>query len=270
MKTVFTFTVMMLCLLTSNAFCNTVIWNGHVSSDGTRSPNIKLVPGQAYQYRVTGTAILGNWSRNGQPLVNDALYEFNAVGKPMPMPILKNSLGIVLGDGKFHSDHVYESATFTPEKDEISFWIFDTNYNDNKGALQVELFLASPSEDNAIVIWKGPVQSSGAPSPLIPLTIGKTYQITVSGQISLGTWSKNGKKMQNDACYEFSAVGIPMLLPTFNNSLDISVCDGKFHPNHIYQSTPFKAEKDSINFWIFDTDYNDNSGELQVQLNLVK
>ncbi len=269
MKTIFSFALLVCCFFLSDANSSTPVWSGQVQSDGSVTPNIKIVPGQMYQIKVSGTVTLGNWSKNGQPLVNDAGYEFNAVGKPTTFPILKNSLGIPLGDGKFHADHVYESSIFNATKDTINFWIFDTDYSDNKGALQVELSLINPNDAGATAIWKGSLNSGGAPSPSIPLTIGKNYQIIVSGQVSLGRWSKNGKEMINDACYEFNAVGAPVLLQSFNNSLGISVCDGKFHPNHIYQSLPFAAEKESISFWVFDTDYSDNNGAFQVQLNQI-
>jgi len=213
--------------------------------------------------------VLGNWTKNGQPLVNDAQYEFNAVGRPTPYPILKNSLSLPLGDGKFHSDHIYESTVFTATKDEMNFFIYDTNYSDNKGSLAVEIAQVN-APSNAINIWKGEVSSDGGPSPAIQLTQGKTYQIVVTGQMSLGTWSKNGKQLANDACFEFAAAGTPIHIPCFQNTLNINVCDDKFHSNHVYQSQPFAAEKDSISFWIFDTDYSDNSGNLQVQLNQIK
>lgn len=251
-----------------NVFADNVVWSGAVSSDGSLSPYIKLIPGQLYQIKVTGTIAIGKWSKNGQPLVNDANYEFNAVGHPLFYPVLRNNLDITLGDGKYHPDHVYQSAVFTAPKDEIHFWIFTTEYSDNTGAFAVEVSQVNPKSSAPTPIWKGTISAEGPPSPKVQLTKGQTYQIEVSGHMSLGTW-KNGKILMNDACYEFNAVGAPILLPSFRNTLDISVCDGKYHPNHLYQSAPFVAEKDEISFWIFDTDYKDNSGELSVQVNMV-
>jgi len=110
------------------------------------------------------------------------------------------------------------------------------------------------------VIWKGEVSSNGKPSDLITLTIHKKYQIKVQGYVNLGKWIQNKEELANDACYEFNKMGETTKLEAFRNSHDISVCDGTYHPNHIYQSQSFAAKQDRIHFWVYDTSYDDNKG----------
>lgn len=263
--------VFALCITTlfNTIHADTVIWTGAVNSDGSKSARIKLIPGQLYQINAKGTVVLGKWSRNGQSLINDAGYEFNAVGTPVVYPVLKNNLDLPLGNGTYHPDHAYQSAVFNATKDELYFWVFSTDYSDNTGAFAVEVVHVEASSAKPTVIWKGPVRSDGPPTPKVRLTVGQTYQIDVTGSIILGRQEKSGKQMINDACYEYNSMGVPILLPTFKNTLNISVCDGKYHANHAYQSQPFVAEAEDISFWIFDTDYRDNSGELQVTVSQV-
>lgn len=108
--------------------------------------------------------------------------------------------------------------------------------------------------------------SDGSPTKAIPLVLKQQYRIKVSGFVNLGKWVQGGEALANDACFEFSKEKNTSQIETFKNSQDISVCDGKYHPNHIYQSIPFIAKQDRIHFWIYDTEYDDNSGSLQVQI----
>jgi hypothetical protein len=116
------------------------------------------------------------------------------------------------------------------------------------------------------IIWKGDVDALGTPTPMVKLVLGKKYQIKVSGTLSLGNWFKNGSKVKNDACYEFNESSQPHLVSCFKNSLSQTVCDGKFHANHIYTSNQFIAAQSAVHFWIYDTNYEDNSGSLSVEL----
>lgn len=116
------------------------------------------------------------------------------------------------------------------------------------------------------IIWSGEVNSNGTPTTNVKLELGKKYQIKVSGMMNLGKWWKGGVPLMQDACYEFNALTKSALNPSLKNSLNISVCNGNFHQDHLYQSLPFIAAQSAIHFWIYDTDYSDNSGALQVQV----
>lgn len=115
------------------------------------------------------------------------------------------------------------------------------------------------------LIWSGQVSAKGSQTQKIWLTAGETYVIEVSGSVQFGTW-RNGKRLINDACYEFNAKGYADPLPVLQNSLGIPLCDGTYRPSHVYRSQPFKANGSSLFFWIFDTDYRDNSGSMSVRI----
>lgn len=116
------------------------------------------------------------------------------------------------------------------------------------------------------VIWSGNVHSDGRPTEPVSLELHKTYQIRVSGFVNLGKWVQNREKLANDACYEYNYEGEVEHVSTFRNSNEVSVCDGKYHLSHVYQSEPFVAKQNKIHFWLFDTDYEDNHGELKVEV----
>lgn len=119
------------------------------------------------------------------------------------------------------------------------------------------------------VFWSGKVDANGKPTDSIKLELGKEYSLKVTGEVNLGKWWQQKKPLANDACYEFSDATEPPVrtkFTTFKNSLNIQVCDGKYHPDHIYQSAPFFAVQTGIHFWIYDTNYEDNSGALDVQI----
>jgi hypothetical protein len=116
------------------------------------------------------------------------------------------------------------------------------------------------------IIWNGEVNSNGNPTEAIPLQLFKKYQIKASGYVNLGKWIQNHQKLANDACYEFSEEEKTEKLEALKNSNEISICDNKFHPDHVYQSEPFVAEQDRIHFWVYDTRYDDNSGLFKVQI----
>lgn len=120
------------------------------------------------------------------------------------------------------------------------------------------------------VIWKGVVDSNGTPTDTIPLKLREQYQIRVGKYTNLGKWIQANEQLANDACYEFSfefsGKFPPKKFESFKNSHNISVCDGTFHIDHVYQSEPFVAEQNRIFFWIYDTNYDDNSGVLEVEV----
>lgn len=119
-----------------------------------------------------------------------------------------------------------------------------------------------------ITQWKGKIRSDGSKTALVPLTIGNSYQLKVSGTVNLGKWHQQGKPLGSDACFEYDLQNeiSPTKMETFRNSMNISVCDGVFHPDHIYLSQPFIAAQSGIHFWIYDIDYSDNSGDLFVEV----
>lgn len=120
------------------------------------------------------------------------------------------------------------------------------------------------------IIWSGEVDSNGNPTQAVSLKLHESYQIRVSGFVNLGKWVQNREKLANDACFEFSPEHDTDKILAFKNSLDISVCDGKYHPDHIYVSEPFVADQNKIHFWVFDNDYEDNTGKLQVEIIHIK
>lgn len=120
------------------------------------------------------------------------------------------------------------------------------------------------------VVWTGNVNSDGTPSEAVRLNLKDTYQIKVSGFINLGKWVQQREKLANDACYEFNPEAATEQIISIKNSLDIAVCDGKYHPDHVYISKPFIAQQNRVHFWIFDQDYDDNHGELKVEIIQVK
>lgn len=116
------------------------------------------------------------------------------------------------------------------------------------------------------VIWKGEVSSDGTPTQAIPLQLHKKYQIRVSGFVNLGKWIQSGEKLANDACYEFNKETMTTKIVSFKNSNNISVCGENYHFDHVYQSNPFIAKQNKIHFWIYDTNYEDNSGSFQIEV----
>jgi hypothetical protein len=116
-------------------------------------------------------------------------------------------------------------------------------------------------------IWQGEVSSDGNPSPVVRLKLGHKYQIQVTGTINLGKWRRNGDALEDDACFEFAKNNTtPSAIFTFKNSMNVSLCDGHFHPSHVYLSAPFLAAQNGIHFWVHDDDYENNSGSFQVQV----
>jgi carbohydrate-selective porin OprB len=116
------------------------------------------------------------------------------------------------------------------------------------------------------VIWSGDVSSNGLPTAPIELKLHKKYQIKVNGFVNLGKWRQNGEALASDACFEFNKENSTEKLISLKNSLDISVCDGTYHPSHQYESLPFIAQQNRIFFWVSDTNYEDNSGAYKVEI----
>ncbi len=278
----------------SGAFCpigpaDRLVWTGNVDSRGQRITSPQLVAGNKYYIVVRGTLSEGTWYVNGNTLLNDACYEFNAQGSPQVLSIFQNSQGIIVCDNQYHPDHIYCSAYFDSNGQPISFWIFDTDYRDNSGSLQVEIYEVGtgagqthgqvqippvtqgsgafcPIGPADRLVWTGNVDSRGQRITSPQLVAGNKYYIVVRGTLSEGTWYVNGNTLLNDACYEFNAQGSPQVLSIFQNSQGIIVCDNQYHPDHIYCSAYFDSNGQPISFWIFDTDYRDNSGSLQVEI----
>jgi hypothetical protein len=109
------------------------------------------------------------------------------------------------------------------------------------------------------------VPASGRPVHIQGLTPGASYQLRISGWMTFGTWSVNGRTLQNDACYEFAAKGYPDPLPVLTNDAGVIAC-GAYAPDHVYTSAPFQAQAASMRFWVLDSDYRDNQGALLVEL----
>jgi hypothetical protein len=132
-------------------------------------------------------------------------------------------------------------------------------------AVLLSLSIASTSYADH-VIWKGNVSSDGTPTHPIKLELLKKYRIQVRGNIDLGKWWKQGKELASDSCYEYADGIAPTKVDSIKNSMNISVCEGIYHSNHIYDSNPFVATQNRIHFWVNDLDYDDNSGHFEVQI----
>lgn len=116
------------------------------------------------------------------------------------------------------------------------------------------------------VIWRGKVESNGTPTKLITLKTHEEYQIKASGFINLGKWKQAGEALANDACFEFSEKFPPEKFQALKNSNEIDICKGEYHPDHVYVSAPFVAKDNRIFFWVNDLNYDDNSGDFEVEV----
>lgn len=116
------------------------------------------------------------------------------------------------------------------------------------------------------VIWSGEVKSDGTPTQPISLVLREEYVIKASGFINLGKWIQASEKLANDACFEFNKEKQVEKIACLKNSQNISVCDGTYRTDHVYQSQPFVAKQNRIHFWVYDTDYDDNRGSFQVEI----
>lgn len=128
------------------------------------------------------------------------------------------------------------------------------------------LFFSATVSSADEVIWSGDVQSDGTPTQPITLTLRENYQIRASGFINLGKWIQASEKLANDSCYEFNKEKELQKIECLKNSQNITVCDGTYHPDHVYQSQPFTAKQNRIHFWVYDTDYDDNHGSFKVEI----
>lgn len=117
------------------------------------------------------------------------------------------------------------------------------------------------------IVWSGDVQANGTPSALVTLKLHNQYQIRVSGFVNLGKWIQHGEELASDACYEFNKENYTTKVEALKSSShEISVCDGMYHPDHVYTSKPFAAKQDRIHFWVNDHYYDDNHGTFQVEV----
>ena len=132
----------------STAWTDTVVWSGNVSAKGTPTPVIQLVLGKKYQVKVSGTLNLGKWWQAGKQLEEDAFFEYNNAVEPFKLETLKNSLNLPLSDTTFHADHVYISKPFIATQTGFHFWISDTDYKGNTGALQVQVIELEEAVDS--------------------------------------------------------------------------------------------------------------------------
>lgn len=120
------------------------------------------------------------------------------------------------------------------------------------------------------VIWSGKVNSDGTPTHPVGLSLHKKYKIKVSGVVNTQKWVQAGDHLANDACFEFGSKDHQKKVITLRNSNDISVCDGNYHPDHVYQSLPFSGMQNKIHFWVHDIDYEDNSGAFDVEISEIQ
>ena len=119
----------------------------YVGSSGLWTSGVPLERGQTYVVVARKYVYFGRWWRNSQDLLDDACFEFNATANPSPtfLPVLKNNLGIALCSGQYNGAHIYRSQEFTASGDALHFRIEDTDYRDNRGSLEVEVYRVSSS-----------------------------------------------------------------------------------------------------------------------------
>lgn len=123
----------------ANCFAEKIIWSGEVNADGTPSEPVKLVVNHNYIIRAHNAVNLGKWVKQGEPLANDACYEFSKDNDPQKVDTLKNSLSIEICDGNYHSNHIYQSKPFKAAAEKIHFWVNDSYYDDNSGSFLLEV-----------------------------------------------------------------------------------------------------------------------------------
>lgn len=183
---IFLLFIMLSCF--HNVYTDTVLWTGNVNSNGSRTQNIQLQNGRDYYFMVDGSVYFGRWWQNGRNLLNDACYEFNARVNPQYLPVFKNSLGVPFNNTAYRSDHIYRSINFRPSGwQSINFWIFDTDYRDNRGSLRVRL---SPVDQ---------VQPQGGIVGTWDWFNGSTVIINSNGTMqssggNYGTWMRSGSQ----------------------------------------------------------------------------
>lgn len=118
----------------------TLIWSGNIPGNGNRVGPIPLTNGARYYVEVQGYIYFGKWWQNGRDLLNDSCYEFNARSQPVPITILQNNLGIIYCS-QYNPAHIYRSAPFLSNGQQLWFWVFDTDYRDNRGSLAARVYL---------------------------------------------------------------------------------------------------------------------------------
>ncbi len=118
----------------------TLIWSGNIPGNGNRVGPITLTNGATYYVEVSGYIYFGKWWQNGRDLLNDSCYEFNARSQPAPMTILQNNLGIIYCS-QYNPAHVYRSAPFISKGQPLWFWVYDTDYRDNRGSTAARVYL---------------------------------------------------------------------------------------------------------------------------------
>lgn len=122
----------------------TLIWSGNIPGNGNRVGPISLTNGATYYVEVSGYIYFGKWRQNGRDLLNDSCYEFNAHSQPTPMTILQNNLGIIYCS-QYNPAHVYRSAPFLANGQQLWFRVYDTDYRDNRGSIAARVYLVQGS-----------------------------------------------------------------------------------------------------------------------------
>jgi len=117
-----------------------LVWRGYIPSNGQDIGPITLISGATYSVEVSGTFSMGRWWQNNREIINDPCYEFNAHSQPTPIPVLENNLGINYCS-QYNPRHVYQSANFISNGQQLWFRIFDTDYRDNRGGLTVAVYI---------------------------------------------------------------------------------------------------------------------------------
>ena len=136
-----------------------------------------------------------------------------------------------------------------------------------KGIFCAALLLFGASCFAESTVWEGEVNSNGIPSELIKLTLGKKYNIKVSGTVNTEKWHQGNVPLGEDACFDFGDHLHPVPNELIKNSMGLDFCqDGLYHEDHVYESRPFVAKQNGIHFWVNDFDYSDNTGAFKLQV----
>ncbi len=168
---------------------DTLIWEGDVSSNGSKVNVPGIQPGKVYKVAVSGTMWFGNYWKNGEDLDYDAAYEFNAV-KPPPtyIPVFKvianKSEHPFVSEGtpeNYNPSHTYETPPFVINDNKLTLWVFDTDYRENRGQIHAKVYEVAMDDGTA----GGGVPQGGffvaakwyIPEPVEPLGEGEKYSV---------------------------------------------------------------------------------------------
>lgn len=114
------------------------------------------------------------------------------------------------------------------------------------------------------------VKSDGRVEETLILDRNDQYFFVIRDTVVYGRVN-NSALAKMDACYEF---GInwrnPALMPSIGNNAGITTCDTGYHSDHVYRSRVFQGINTVLTFWMVDITFDNNIGQLAVDLYTIK